>query len=202
MPLCDAAWKIVPMGFTTATMVAEQRQDMIQVCTGCKELDTILEGELQAAAVGHLEQSASRLARRWHGDRLHHRDLWREPLRQDAAVSYALRDLPGADARRARAPLPTSALTALSPADAHQHGRRRGQGDVHRHRGHLQAGAHGGHSREVLWLAGRERQTEQPVSSVLAADLGSTPQTCWTTLPTHERTTQTTSRSSCWQPPP
>ena len=41
---CAAAWKVVPMGFTTATMVAEQRQDMIQICTGCKELDSILEG--------------------------------------------------------------------------------------------------------------------------------------------------------------
>lgn len=41
--LC-AAWKLVPMGFTTATIVAEQRGDIIQITTGCKELDTILEG--------------------------------------------------------------------------------------------------------------------------------------------------------------
>ncbi len=32
------------MGFTTAAVVAEQRGDIIQVTTGCKELDTILEG--------------------------------------------------------------------------------------------------------------------------------------------------------------
>ena len=32
------------MGFTTATMVAEQRQDLIQIGTGAKELDSILEG--------------------------------------------------------------------------------------------------------------------------------------------------------------
>ena len=44
---CAAAWKVIPMGFTTATMIAEQRQDMIQVCTGCKELDSILEGTAQ-----------------------------------------------------------------------------------------------------------------------------------------------------------
>lgn len=39
-----AAWKLVPMGFTTATIVAEQRGDIIQITTGCKDLDTILEG--------------------------------------------------------------------------------------------------------------------------------------------------------------
>ena len=38
------AWKLVPMGFTTASVVAEQRGEIIQVTTGCKELDTILEG--------------------------------------------------------------------------------------------------------------------------------------------------------------
>jgi len=34
----------VPMGFTTATTIAEQRGDIIQITTGCKELDTILVG--------------------------------------------------------------------------------------------------------------------------------------------------------------
>jgi hypothetical protein len=32
------------MGFTTASIVAEQRAEIIQVTTGCKELDSILEG--------------------------------------------------------------------------------------------------------------------------------------------------------------
>ena len=32
------------MGFTTAAVVAEQRGDIIQITTGCKEFDTILEG--------------------------------------------------------------------------------------------------------------------------------------------------------------
>jgi hypothetical protein len=32
------------MGFTTASIVAEQRGDIIQITTGCKELDSILEG--------------------------------------------------------------------------------------------------------------------------------------------------------------
>jgi hypothetical protein len=43
-PWPHAAWKIVPMGFTTASIVAEQRGEIIQITTGCKELDTILEG--------------------------------------------------------------------------------------------------------------------------------------------------------------
>lgn len=34
----------MPMGFTTAAIVAEQRQELIKVTTGCKELDDILEG--------------------------------------------------------------------------------------------------------------------------------------------------------------
>jgi len=42
--IVGAAWKLTPMGFTTAAVVAEQRGDIIQVTTGCKELDTILEG--------------------------------------------------------------------------------------------------------------------------------------------------------------
>ncbi len=38
------AWKLVPMGFTTATVVAEQRGEVVQITTGCKEFDSILEG--------------------------------------------------------------------------------------------------------------------------------------------------------------
>lgn len=34
----------MPMGFTTASIVAEQRAELIKVTTGCKELDNILEG--------------------------------------------------------------------------------------------------------------------------------------------------------------
>ena len=32
------------MGFTTAAVIQEQRGDVIQITTGCKELDNILEG--------------------------------------------------------------------------------------------------------------------------------------------------------------
>lgn len=50
--LCPAAaWKLVPMGFTTAAIVAEQRAELIKVTTGCKELDDILEGEAEADCV-------------------------------------------------------------------------------------------------------------------------------------------------------
>jgi hypothetical protein len=44
LALPSAAWKLVPMGFTTASIVAEQRAELIKVTTGCKELDNILEG--------------------------------------------------------------------------------------------------------------------------------------------------------------
>ena len=46
-----AAWKLVPMGFTTATTIAEQRGDIVQITTGCKELDSILEGKLSATNI-------------------------------------------------------------------------------------------------------------------------------------------------------
>ena len=36
------------MGFTTASIVAEQRGEIIQICTGSKELDLILEGAAHA----------------------------------------------------------------------------------------------------------------------------------------------------------
>lgn len=48
------AWKLVPMGFTTATIVAEQRGELIQITTGCKELDTILEGGFETGSITEL----------------------------------------------------------------------------------------------------------------------------------------------------
>ena len=61
------------MGFTTATMIAEQRQDMIQVSTGCKEFDEVLAGEvglngwlLSVAVLLHLSHINKPLACRWH----------------------------------------------------------------------------------------------------------------------------------------
>eukprot|EP00798_Chlamydomonas_sp_ICE-L_P027067 gene27069-2300_t len=49
-----AAWKIVPMGFTTATVVAEQRGEIVQVTTGCKELDSILDGGIETGSITEL----------------------------------------------------------------------------------------------------------------------------------------------------
>ncbi|KAI8463444.1 MAG: hypothetical protein J3K34DRAFT_146910 [Monoraphidium minutum] len=52
------AWKIVPMGFTTASIVAEQRGEIIQITTGCKELDNILDGARRAGARVRLGKGA------------------------------------------------------------------------------------------------------------------------------------------------
>lgn len=48
------AWKLVPMGFTTASIVAEQRSELIKVTTGCKELDDILEGGIETGSITEL----------------------------------------------------------------------------------------------------------------------------------------------------
>lgn len=40
------------MGFTTAAVIQEQRGDVIQITTGCKELDAILEGVNVTSAKG------------------------------------------------------------------------------------------------------------------------------------------------------
>ena len=36
--------KLVPMGFTTATQFHQQRAEIIQITTGSKELDKLLQG--------------------------------------------------------------------------------------------------------------------------------------------------------------
>lgn len=45
------AWKLVPMGFTTASVVAEQRGDLITVTTGCKEFDAMLDGGIETGSI-------------------------------------------------------------------------------------------------------------------------------------------------------
>ena len=52
--LQEAAFKLIPMGFTTAALVAEQRGEMIQISSGCEELDSILEGAHPGSAAGSL----------------------------------------------------------------------------------------------------------------------------------------------------
>jgi hypothetical protein len=104
--VCTAAWKLVPMGFTTASIVAEQRGEIIQVTTGCKELDTILEGE-RAQGPPHLHlpvlllpvatraHPGVHLRHRRRRDRVDHRALWRVPQREDPAVPHVMRHVPG-----------------------------------------------------------------------------------------------------------
>ncbi|GFR50608.1 hypothetical protein Agub_g12691 [Astrephomene gubernaculifera] len=45
------AFKLIPMGFTTAAIVAEQRKEVINITTGCKELDSILEGGFETGSI-------------------------------------------------------------------------------------------------------------------------------------------------------
>lgn len=42
------ASKLVPMGFTTATEFHQRRSEIIQITTGSKELDKLLQGQLSA----------------------------------------------------------------------------------------------------------------------------------------------------------
>jgi hypothetical protein len=95
------AWKLVPMGFTTASVVAEQRGDIIQITTGAKELDTILEGT--GGDVGWLVKNRCQVMccmigvcmDRGAWDRFNHRALWRVPMWEDTAMPYSLCYMPG-----------------------------------------------------------------------------------------------------------
>jgi DNA repair protein RAD51 len=49
--LCPAAWNMVPMGFTTATVVQAMHQDKIKISCGAKELDDILEGGMETGSI-------------------------------------------------------------------------------------------------------------------------------------------------------
>lgn len=45
------ACKMVPMSFCSAAVVAQQRADVIKLTTGCKELDSILEGGIETGSI-------------------------------------------------------------------------------------------------------------------------------------------------------
>lgn len=45
------ASKLVPMGFTTATEYHQRRSEIIQVCTGSKELDALLQGGIETGSI-------------------------------------------------------------------------------------------------------------------------------------------------------
>ena len=49
--LQNVAFGLVPMGFTTASAMAEQQAARIMIGTGCKELDDILEGGLESGSI-------------------------------------------------------------------------------------------------------------------------------------------------------
>ena len=49
--LHDAAFKMLQMGFTTATEVHQQRQDICQLTTGAKELDGLLKGGIETGSI-------------------------------------------------------------------------------------------------------------------------------------------------------
>jgi DNA repair protein RAD51 len=48
------ASKLVPMGFTTATELHKTRQDIIQITTGSKELDKLLQGGVETGSLTEL----------------------------------------------------------------------------------------------------------------------------------------------------
>jgi DNA repair protein RAD51 len=49
--LFAAAAQVVPMGFTTATDYHVERQNIVRVSTGCKELDDILQGGIETGSI-------------------------------------------------------------------------------------------------------------------------------------------------------
>mmetsp|Transcript_15550 Transcript_15550/g.21477 ORF Transcript_15550/g.21477 Transcript_15550/m.21477 type:complete len:343 (-) Transcript_15550:123-1151(-) len=49
--LHKAACMLIPMGFTTATVVEQNRRDTIFITTGAKELDNILQGGLETGSI-------------------------------------------------------------------------------------------------------------------------------------------------------
>ena len=55
--LLEAAHKIVPLGFTTATEAHATRAELIQISTGSKQLDALLEGDSVAAFGSRLSET-------------------------------------------------------------------------------------------------------------------------------------------------
>lgn len=49
--ILNEAMKMVPMGFTTATQFHQQRAEIIQITTGSKELDKLLQGGIETGSI-------------------------------------------------------------------------------------------------------------------------------------------------------
>ncbi|KAL4288526.1 hypothetical protein AHAS_Ahas19G0295000 [Arachis hypogaea] len=52
--IIEAATKLVPMGFTSASQLHAQRMEIIQITTGSRELDKILEGGIETGSITEL----------------------------------------------------------------------------------------------------------------------------------------------------
>ncbi|XLT06257.1 hypothetical protein HN51_045006, partial [Arachis hypogaea] len=52
--IIEAATKLVPMGFTSASQLHAQRMEIIQITTGSRELDKILEGGIETSSITEL----------------------------------------------------------------------------------------------------------------------------------------------------
>lgn len=52
--IMEAASKLVPMGFTSASQLHAQRSEIIQISSGSKELDKILEGGIETGSITEL----------------------------------------------------------------------------------------------------------------------------------------------------
>ncbi|RZC52829.1 hypothetical protein C5167_021253 [Papaver somniferum] len=52
--ILEAATKLVPLGFTSASQLHAQRQEIIQVTSGSRELDKVLEGGIETGSIAEL----------------------------------------------------------------------------------------------------------------------------------------------------
>ena len=56
----DEARKIVPLGFTTASMCLEARKEVVRITTGSKEIDNLLGGGVETRSEEHTSELQSR----------------------------------------------------------------------------------------------------------------------------------------------
>ncbi|CAN6922055.1 unnamed protein product, partial [Brassica oleracea] len=52
--IVEAASKLVPLGFTSASQLHAQRQEIIQITSGSRELDKVLEGGIETGSITEL----------------------------------------------------------------------------------------------------------------------------------------------------
>ena len=81
--LQQVAWTIVPMGFTTATVIAENQAEKIMIHTGCKEVS---EPSGQPLFLPRLVAESSFLSFPWLTSRRRWTPFWREAWRPGASL--------------------------------------------------------------------------------------------------------------------